>query len=263
MNMLRVQIGNQDYKKSKRAGWCLIPCTLSKYLDGTDRRFCFAWAWLNAEGTVDMNDFSFSDLEEAYENASSYSIAAVETHYAGEIFASRLEARWCRFFTVLGLKWEYEPSYGVIDRIPAVWDNDLGKYVEDEDYVSTGYELLPDQKTINVMYCPDFYLPQFKMWVEIKPIDPVRDARYKARKWAIKQKQPVLILCQPLQVIGTESEANYLYDEKGICHNHVRWAVKDNVLMLDSDQKDAKSQSDPRLVLAFREARIIQFEHGG
>jgi len=40
-------------------------------------------------------------------------IKAIETHYKGYKFRSRLEARWAVFFDRLGVKWEYEPEgYG-------------------------------------------------------------------------------------------------------------------------------------------------------
>lgn len=38
------------------------------------------------------------------------SIKAIETHYAGHRFRSRLEARWAVFFDKLGIAWEYEPE---------------------------------------------------------------------------------------------------------------------------------------------------------
>lgn len=38
------------------------------------------------------------------------SIKAIETHYKGYRFRSRLEARWAVFFDALGLQWEYEPE---------------------------------------------------------------------------------------------------------------------------------------------------------
>ena len=35
---------------------------------------------------------------------------AIETHYAGHRFRSRLEAKWCVFFQHLSIRWEYEPQ---------------------------------------------------------------------------------------------------------------------------------------------------------
>lgn len=37
-------------------------------------------------------------------------IQAIETHYAGHRFRSRLEARWAVFFENAGIPWEYEPE---------------------------------------------------------------------------------------------------------------------------------------------------------
>lgn len=66
-------------------------------------------------------------------------IKAIETSYKGYRFRSRLEARWAVFFDTLGVKWEYEKE-----------GYDLGEH---------GW------------YLPDFWLPQSKSWVEIKPAD--------------------------------------------------------------------------------------------
>jgi hypothetical protein len=37
-------------------------------------------------------------------------IKAKPTEYAGVLFRSKLEATWARFFDVIGIKWEYEPT---------------------------------------------------------------------------------------------------------------------------------------------------------
>lgn len=65
-------------------------------------------------------------------------IKAIETKYKGYRFRSRLEARWAVFFDHLGIDWRYEEQ---------------------------GYDLGPKLG----WYLPDFYLPKFKEWVEIKP----------------------------------------------------------------------------------------------
>lgn len=62
-------------------------------------------------------------------------IQAIETVYKGYRFRSRLEARWAVFFDEIGVKWEYEKE---------------------------GYELDSGR------YLPDFYLPDFKFWIEVK-----------------------------------------------------------------------------------------------
>jgi hypothetical protein len=62
-------------------------------------------------------------------------IKAIETHYKGYRFRSRLEARWAVFFDEAGIEYQYELQ---------------------------GYEVC------GVRYLPDFYLPKSKTWVEVK-----------------------------------------------------------------------------------------------
>lgn len=64
------------------------------------------------------------------------SIKPIETRYNGYRFRSRLEARWAVFFDAVGMPYEYEPEGFVLD----------------------------DGTT----YLPDFYLPWFNAYVEIK-----------------------------------------------------------------------------------------------
>ena len=65
-------------------------------------------------------------------------IKAIDTYYKGYKFRSRLEARWAVYFDSIGLEWEYEKE---------------------------GYEFDDGTK-----YLPDFWLPEVKMWAEVKPI---------------------------------------------------------------------------------------------
>lgn len=62
---------------------------------------------------------------------------AIETIYNGYRFRSRLEARWAVFFDEIGMRYEYEPQGAVL--------NDGTRYL------------------------PDFYLPSYDLYVEIKP----------------------------------------------------------------------------------------------
>jgi hypothetical protein len=65
-------------------------------------------------------------------------IKAIETEYAGCRFRSRLEARWARFFSHLGIRWNYEPEGLDID---------------------------------GVRYLPDFQLPDIdNLYVEVKGV---------------------------------------------------------------------------------------------
>lgn len=63
---------------------------------------------------------------------------AIETHYNGYRFRSRLEARWAVFFDTLGIRYEYEPE---------------------------GFEL-----SDGTYYLPDFWLPDLHLWVEVKGV---------------------------------------------------------------------------------------------
>lgn len=78
-------------------------------------------------------------------------IKAIETTYKGYRFRSRLEARWAVFFDAVGLEWKYEYE---------------------------GYEL-KSQKGKRVHYLPDFWLPKFEMFVEVKGVDLTKDEEQK------------------------------------------------------------------------------------
>lgn len=90
----------------------------------------------------------------------------IETKYNGYKFRSRLEARWAVFFDACGIEYQYEPE---------------------------GFELKEGY------YLPDFYLPWFKCYVEIKPKDIAREDRLKAEKKLealfFEHKSCVCMLC--------------------------------------------------------------------
>jgi hypothetical protein len=66
-------------------------------------------------------------------------VRPIETFYNGYRFRSRLEARWAVFFDNAFIEYQYEPEGYVLDD--------------------------------GSCYLPDFYLPLFHMFVEIKPLD--------------------------------------------------------------------------------------------
>lgn len=96
-------------------------------------------------------------------------IKPIETIYKGYRFRSRLEARWAVFFDALDILYEYEKE---------------------------GYELGEAG-----WYLPDFWLPQFKTWIEIKPnvapgeetLEQIERASVKARALRNLTSYPVLI----------------------------------------------------------------------
>jgi hypothetical protein len=68
-------------------------------------------------------------------------IQAIQTHYNGYHFRSRLEARWAVFFDALGIEYKYEPQGFTKDTADGVFH-----------------------------YLPDFYLPKQSLWVEVKGV---------------------------------------------------------------------------------------------
>lgn len=62
---------------------------------------------------------------------------AIGTIYKNVRFRSRLEARWAVFFDEYGLEWEYEPETFKLKN--------------------------------EILYAPDFYLPNLKCYAEVKP----------------------------------------------------------------------------------------------
>jgi hypothetical protein len=62
-------------------------------------------------------------------------IPPIETHFDGYLFRSRTEARWAVFFKAASIRYEYEKEGYAL---PSGW------------------------------YLPDFWLPDFKLWFEVK-----------------------------------------------------------------------------------------------
>jgi hypothetical protein len=77
------------------------------------------------------------------------SIPAVQTWYNGFFHRSRLEARWATFFKTMDIEYEYE--------------------IETYNLYEAGY------------YLPDFWLPHYRAWVEIKGTQPTQKEREKLR----------------------------------------------------------------------------------
>lgn len=90
-------------------------------------------------------------------------IKPIETVYQGYRFRSRLEARWAVFFDTAGIRWEYEKE---------------------------GFELSDGTR-----YLPDFYLSDYRCWIEIKGQKPTEGERRKAGLLAAQTGEPVNIFC--------------------------------------------------------------------
>jgi hypothetical protein len=78
-------------------------------------------------------------------------VRPIETMFMGYRMRSRTEARWGVFFQSIGLQWEYEKE---------------------------GF-ILPD----GTKYLPDFWLPELKTWIEIKPKGEHFDTWPEDNKW--------------------------------------------------------------------------------
>lgn len=99
-------------------------------------------------------------------------IAPIPTTYRGYRFRSRLEARWAVFLDALGLPFEYELQ---------------------------GYQ------TSAGWYLPDFWLPTLKMFGEVKPHEPSREALAKVAAVAHGTQFPFVML------VGTPDEKLYQF----------------------------------------------------
>lgn len=87
-------------------------------------------------------------------------VKAIETHYNGYRFRSRLEARWAVFFDVIGVSYEYEKE---------------------------GFDFWGER------YLPDFWLPELNVWFEIKPTEPTKDQFGKIARVGRSTKSAVVI----------------------------------------------------------------------
>jgi hypothetical protein len=112
-------------------------------------------------------------------SATGRTIKAIETHYAGCRFRSRLEARWAVFFDALELRWEYEAE---------------------------GYEL-PD----GTRYLPDFLLPELGIFIEIKGTSPTREEVERAEAIGYEVRALVLFHGPP----GAHPGTLYCVDSSG------------------------------------------------
>lgn len=92
-------------------------------------------------------------------------LRAITTRYKNHSFRSRLEARYAVYFDHLGIKWEYEPE---------------------------GFEL-----GNGLRYLPDFWLPEWGIWIEVKPTEPDAAGTEKARRLADAHSAVVIMVGEP------------------------------------------------------------------
>lgn len=109
----------------------------------------------------------------------------IPTMYKGIQFRSRLEARWAVFFDTLGIEWEYEPqgyAIGLSNHNPENPETiytfsdgttecgDWHKIRKEKMGITVVAERLSDGSEDVEWYLPDFWLPELKIWAEVKGV---------------------------------------------------------------------------------------------
>jgi hypothetical protein len=171
-------------------------------------------------------------------------LKAIETHYKGYRFRSRLETRWAVFFDALGIEWEYEKE-----------GYDLGE---------AGW------------YLPDFWLPQVRMWAEVKPEVLSEAERLKLEALARGTDRPCLMLIgipenKPYQAIvwavtdgGWPGEYSEVSDGFALCDYcltmfHAYPIYEGRFYASPGSEEDGRFEDVEEAV---RTARSARFEHG-
>ncbi|ABS14497.1 MULTISPECIES: hypothetical protein [Brucella] len=173
---------------------------------------------------------------------------AIQTEYNGYKFRSRTEARWAVFFAGLGIKYEYEKE---------------------------GFKLNSGP------YLPDFWLPKYQMWVEIKADYPSDQEKVLCDELAeVTNFTTLLIFGQPTPegygiYISPNSDfpfsgEKYLFGQDRKV-DKVLWILEENQergICLDPDKNDRSGdkyllgQYASWINAALEGASSARFEHG-
>ena len=122
-----------------------------------------------------------------------YDVKPIPTTYNEVTFKSRLEARWAVFFDVLGVEWLYEYE---------------------------GYQLESG------WYVPDFWLPQFKTWVEIKPSKPTELESQQCSELARVTGYQVLLEADGLTLPDERTtDGAWIYEPGGYGDQPIYWCI--------------------------------------
>ena len=183
-------------------------------------------------------------------------IAAIETVYNGYRFRSRLEARWAVFFDALGIKYEYEKE---------------------------GFSLASGP------YLPDFWLPAYECWVEIKGNIPTERERRLAEELRDLNYPVCLFYGLPGEYYGMAFMHDVTDSSGGASESHwVRWCIcLDCGIVYPTVRRDGdrdrsiitatwetvapvlwdhdtrrRDYAHPRIQAAFTAAKQARFEHG-
>ena len=190
-------------------------------------------------------------------------IKPIETVYNGYKFRSRLEARWAVFFDALNIKYEYETE-GIL---------------EDEPYT-----LCSKEKEVK-RYLPDFYLPKFNCYFEVKRsgIKNTAEGEESISKISYGMHHGkwvgMIAFGDPLDNDLTIFCQEYNDSSGGNYENSVEFNIIDNsiVLQTTNDTRDRtfldfennelpiiteQKKIHPSVVYAKEKARQARFEHG-
>lgn len=166
-------------------------------------------------------------------------LKAIETHYKGFRFRSRLEARHAVFLDALGLLWTYE--------------------AEGYDLGAAGF------------YLPDFWLPALGCWLEIKGAAPNPGEVRKAVALAREAGRAVVIFqgeIDPAMMGGLASDrffpGGYIWAGCGVCGwvDIIDFQARNAVLCPACCVPRLFRATTPALRAAFVAARSARFEHG-
>ena len=135
----------------------------------------------------------------------------IETHYNGYRFRSRLEARWAVFFDAAGIEYQYEPEG---------FEREWG-----------------DEK---ILYLPDFYLPKFGYYAEVKGSDEaLAQDQYKLAEmidWEGPMANGLIILGEipNWQRIkwGNVPVFSFLYNDKTVVHELCLFAPRGGKIVI-------------------------------
>jgi len=166
-----------------------------------------------------------------------YSMQPRETEYKGNSFRSRLEARWALFFDLVGIRYRYEVG---------------------------GFTLKN-----GMLYKPDFWLPDYEIWVEIKPDKPKPKEKLKARLLAEESRSPVYIFAGNVGayvIYDAYQSRRLMLHECEFCGALLFVAPEQPVTHYrDAHQREVFADADWRptekLMRAYVEARSTRFEH--
>lgn len=189
-------------------------------------------------------------------------IKAIETVYKGYKFRSRLEARLAVFFDTLDIEYQYEPE---------------------------GFELSNGE-----WYLPDFFLPTFDLWIEIKGDWPTDEEKLKAKLLCEGTEKNVVIFAKDCwyspvcarYIYEKESrtvidESDWVYDPNSEDDRGYEWAYTGEgcyrqgwlvwginyygrpSLVTLVESCDVREATHSRMKKAYLAARQARFEHNG